>query len=418
MKLLQRTSLYQTALAVPLVMVGTALAYVLVTHVVREEMDEQLEHQADRVLVDVQKGQSTFTSTAPDVYIALVPGALGAPLFKDTVMFNAAEKEDLPWRAGYFPVTLNDGSKQTIVVARSLVETEELVTVLALSMTALLALITLGNLLLHRWLSRKLWRPFHQTMGKVQQFHPDTNLPIDLPDTAVDEFTAMNRTLADMMSKLRADFSAQKRFTEQAAHELQTPLAIMQGKLDQLIQSPNLGEQEAGVIDGLFQARERMGRTLSNMLLLARIGNQQFPPERIDWLALFNEQRDMLEDLIAQRGIRCTIRQDQACGLRLHPFLAEVFVANLMRNAVQHNIPAGTLSVVIGADGFIIANTGVELSVPPHALFDRFAKGDPSSSSTGLGLSMVKEIADHNNLQLAYGYVAGVHTLVVRGENR
>lgn len=416
MKLLQRTSLYQLGLAVPLVIVGTAFAFVMVSTVVREEMDEQLEHQADRVLIEVRKGQREFSSTAPDVYVAVLPGALGAPFFKDTVMYNTAEKEDLPWRAGYFPVTLNDGSKQTFVVARSLVETEELVTVLALSMTALLALITLGNVFLNRWLSRKLWRPFHRSLDEVQRFHPDALQPIHLPDTAVDEFTAMNRALADMMSKLRADFTAQKRFTEQAAHELQTPLAIMQGKLDQLIQSPNMGEQEASVIDGLFQARERMGRTLSNMLLLARIGNQQFPPEHIDWLAIFTDQHQALEDIIAQHGIRCTIRQDQPCSLRLNALLAEVLVANLLRNAVQHNIPAGTVNVVIGADGFVIANTGPDLPVAPAALFERFAKGDPASPSTGLGLSMVKEIADQNGIQLSYGYAAGLHTLVVRGQ--
>ncbi|HMZ50591.1 MAG TPA: hypothetical protein PLP28_16510, partial [Flavobacteriales bacterium] len=78
-------------------------------------------------------------------------------------------------------------------------------------------------------------------------------------------------------------------------------------------------------------------------------------------------------------------------------------------------IPSGTVNVVIGADGFVIANNGPDLSVPPAALFERFAKGDPSSPSTGLGLSMVKEIADQNGLQLSYGYAAGVHTLVVRG---
>jgi signal transduction histidine kinase len=404
------------ALAVPLVVVGTAFAYALVSTVVREEMDEQLETQADRVVIELRKGQRTFTSTAPDVYVAVVPYVTGAPFFKDTVMFNTAEEEDLPWRAGYFPVTLNDGSKQTVVVARSLVETEELVTVLALSMTALLALITLGNVFLNRWLSSKLWRPFHRSLDELQRFHPDALLPVHLPETAVDEFTAMNRVLADMMTKLRADFTAQKRFTEQAAHELQTPLAIMQGKLDQLIQSPNMGEQEAGVIDGLFQARERMGRTLANMLLLARIGNQQFPPEKLDWSALFADQHQALEDLIALRGVRCTLRQDHPCGIRLHPLLAEMLVANLLRNAVQHNIPAGTVNVVIGADGFVIANTGPELSGAPEALFERFAKSDPSSPSTGLGLSMVKEIADQNDLQLAYGYAAGIHTLVVRGQ--
>lgn len=415
MKLLHRTSFYQLALAVPLLFAGTAVAYVMVTALVREEMDEQLEHHAERVLAEVRQGQLNFSSTAPDVYIALVPGAPNRTIFKDTVMFNAAEEEELPWRAGYFPIKLPDGTARTIVVARSLVETEDLVTVLALSMAALLALITLGNVFLNRWLSRKLWQPFHATLGELQGFEADGPRIPRLPDTEVEEFTSLNRALRSMTTKLRVDFTAQKRFTEQAAHELQTPLAVMQGKLDQIIQSPAIGEREAGVIDGLFQARERMGRTVSNMLLLARIGNQQFPPEQIDWSALFAEQHVILEDLIAQRGIRYSFRQDQPCGLRLNAVLAEVLVANLLRNAVQHNIPAGTVRVVIGADGFVIANTGPNLSVAPASLFERFAKGDPSSLSTGLGLSMVKEIADQNGLQLSYGFAAAVHTLVVRG---
>jgi signal transduction histidine kinase len=330
-------------------------------------------------------------------------------------MIDPEEDEQAPWRLMRSSVRLPDGTSYTITLGRSLVETEDLVLGVALSMTLLLALVSLGNLVLNRRLSQKLWQPFRNTLDEVQGFEADGPRIPHMPDTDVDEFTTLNRVLKAMMSKLRTDFTAQKRFTEQAAHELQTPLAVMQGKLDQLIQSPHIGEQEAGVIDGLFQARERMGRTVANMLLLARIGNQQFPPENIDWLALFKEHRFALQDLIAQRGLHCAIRQDQPCTLRLHPLLAELLVANLLRNAVQHNIPAGSINVVVGHDGFMITNSGPALSVPPAELFARFAKGDPSSPSSGLGLSMVKEIADQNGLLLTYGYAAGVHTVVVRG---
>ncbi|MBK9760488.1 MAG: HAMP domain-containing histidine kinase [Flavobacteriales bacterium] len=416
MKLLQRTSRYQFVLAIPLVIVGTAIGYGLVNMVVTSQVDEQMEHQTSRVVQQLRAGERTFNTSAPDELIAVVPGSNGPLVVKDTTLIDVEENEVVPWRIMRSAVVLPDGTAYVITLGRSLVETEDLVLGIALSMTLLLALVALGNLLLNRWLSRKLWQPFHNTLDELQGFDADGPRIPRLPDTDVDEFTTLNRALKAMMTKLRADFTAQKRFTEQAAHELQTPLAVMQGKLDQLIQSPNMGEAEAGIIDGMFQARERMGRTVANMLLLARIGNQQFPPEHVDWLAIFNDQHHSLEDLIAQRGIRYSIRQDQPCGLRLHPLLAEVLVANLLRNAVQHNIPAGTATVVIGADGFMITNTGPGLSVAPAALFERFAKGDPASPSTGLGLSMVKEIADQNGLQLAYGYAAGIHTLVVRGE--
>jgi len=236
----------------------------------------------------------------------------------------------------------------------------------------------------------------------------------DLPRTSITEFNAMNETLNAMMAKLQRDFSAQKRFSEQAAHELQTPLAIMQGKLDELIQMPQLGKVEADQIEVLFRARERMGRTVQNMLLLARIGNQEFDAAAVEWRALFADQAAVLKDLMEQRGVHFTLHQERPCELRLHSMLAELVVANLLRNAVQHNHQGGSINVHIGHDGFVLSNSGPVLNVDPESLFDRFTKGDPSSSGAGLGLSMVKEICDNAGFQVTYSEGAGVHTVVVR----
>jgi signal transduction histidine kinase len=414
MNLLQRSSLYQLALAVPMVVVGTVIGYWMVSSVVTEEVDEQLAFQADRVAHGLLGGKRDFTTAASSEMILVSPGASGKMMLKDTVMPDPEDDGELmPWRIGRFPAAFADGSPYTITVSRSLLEKEDLVMGIAASMTVLLLLVVFANLLLNRWLSRKLWKPFHSTLGELERFRMDAPPAGSLLPSDVDEFNAMNRTLDAMMAKMRADFMAQKRFTEQAAHELQTPLAVMQGKLDQLIQSPNMGEHEAGTIEGLFQARERMGRTVTNMLLLARIGNRQFTPERIDWSAIFREQRAALYDLVKERGLTFTLDEDEACRIRLHPVLAELIVANLLRNAVQHNIPSGSIDVAVRADGFTIRNTGPDLSADPATLFDRFAKGDPASPSTGLGLSIVKEIADSNGLLLTYGASHGTHTLVV-----
>jgi signal transduction histidine kinase len=415
MNLLQRSSLYQLALAVPMVLAGTAIGYTLVSSVVKKEVDEELAFQADRIAHELGAGKQDFPTGASSEMLRVVPGASLARSFTDTVMPEPEDDGDLmPWRIGRFPAAFADGSPCTITVGRSLLETEDLVMGIAVSMTALLVLVVLANLLLNRWLSRELWKPFHNTLGELGRFRMDAPPGVPLPASDVDEFNVMNRTLNAMMEKMRADFNAQKRFTEQAAHELLTPLAVMQGKLDQLIQSPSMGEQEAATIEGLFQARERMGRTVAHMLLLARIGNQQFAPERIDWSAVFADQRAALEDLMTDHGLTFTLHEDGPCGIRLHPVLAELVVANLLRNAVQHNIPSGTIDVMIHATGFTVRNTGLEVSVEPTTLFDRFAKGDPSSASTGLGLSIVKEIADANGLLVSYGISHGTHTIAVR----
>jgi signal transduction histidine kinase len=414
MKLLHRSSRYRLALALPLLLVGTMIGVLVVHWVVTNQVDEQLEHETAHITTQLKQGVRTFTTNATDELIVVAPGSAGAAPPKDTTRYDEEEQEMMPWRISRSVTTLADGSSYVITVGRSLVETEDLIIGVALSMGALLVLLFLGHWLLDRWLADRLWRPFQSALQELRQFQLDGSQPPHFPDTNVDEFTSLNRSLKTMTTKLRSDFTLQKRFTEQAAHELHTPLAIMQGKLDQLIQSPNLKEADAEVIDGLFQARERMGRTVGNMLLLARIGNQQFPPQHIDWTALFEEQRRILEELITQRDLRFSIHQEQPCGLHLHPMLADVLVGNLLRNAVQHNIQAGSIRVVMHADGFVSENTGPVLEVPAASLFDRFVKGDPSSPSTGLGLAMVKEIADQNGLRLNYNYAVGMHTLTVR----
>jgi signal transduction histidine kinase len=116
---------------------------------------------------------------------------------------------------------------------------------------------------------------------------------------------------------------------------------------------------------------------------------------------------------LEQRGIRCHVSGSH-CSIQLHPVLAQLLVANLLRNAVQHNLQGGTLDVTISEQEILVRNSGQALSVPPSTLFDRFAKGDPSSTSAGLGLSMVKEIADRNGLRVTYSVEGGLHTLAVR----
>ena len=412
MKLLHHTALNQLLLAIPLVVIGTTIGYFAVRHAVNEELDEQLEHHAELLEKRIRSGETSFSDPAPDQLFALLPTTSTNVSYVDSILYNTAEEEDIPWRMIRYPVELQTGEKATLVLGRASLESDDLVKVLAYVIAGLLVLVFIGNFLVDRWLNGRLWKPFHQTLDALKNFHTDS--PRDeLPRTSISEFSAMNDAVNAMMAKIQRDFSAQKRFSEQAAHELRTPLAIMQVKLDELIQVPELGKVEADMIEVLFQARERMGRTVQNMLLLARIGNQEFDPAPVDWQALFTDQATVLQELMEQRGVHFTQHQERPCELKMHPLLAELVVSNLLRNAVQHNHHGGYINLRIGLDEFAFSNSGPVLSVDPESLFDRFAKGDPSSSGTGLGLSMVKEACDNAGLDLQYTEVGGVHAVVV-----
>lgn len=414
MKLLQRTARYQLALALPVAVVGTLLGYLLVNAIVKDQVDEFLVHHAERVRAAIMNGQSLPPTTAPDQLLLLRSGRSAQPVFADTLIADTDEEGELvPWRIARFPMPDGMRGPQVLLVGRSLVETEDLVMAIAGTMGVLLVLLLVGNLLLFRWAADRLWRPFHRIVDATGTFRADVSTIPDLPRSGTDEFDTLAAELERMMARIQADMTAQKRFTEKAAHELRTPLAVMQGKLDELLQMPGLDEERSTMLAGLLDARERLGRTVSNMLLLARIGNQEFPPAMVDWPALFREQLELLEGPIADQRITATIDATGPCTLRLHPMLAEVLVGNLVRNAVQHNRPGGRITITITREGFRIANSGAPLTVDPGTLFERFAQADPSGRSVGLGLSIAREIVEGAGWRIRYDHADGLHTLRV-----
>ena len=144
------------------------------------------------------------------------------------------------------------------------------------------------------------------------------------------------------------------------------------------------------------------------------MGDGVFIPQEVDWSRVFREELVLLKDPIAQRLLTVELIEEGRCRIKLHPVLAQLLVSNLLGNAVQHNVPDGSLSVVITQESITVRNTGPVLSADPASLFDRFAKGDPSSTSPGLGLSMVKEIAERNGLRVEYMAANGMHAIIVR----
>lgn len=126
-----------------------------------------------------------------------------------------------------------------------------------------------------RFVTRKLWFPFDDTLHKAESFNvAQGEMPAFLP-TDVSEFNRLNNTLGMMMARSRETYRIQKEFTENASHELQTPLAVTRSKLDLLMQE-ELDEHTLSVIADLYSLNTRMGHLNRNLLLLAKIDNGQY----------------------------------------------------------------------------------------------------------------------------------------------
>jgi len=418
MQLLAATTRYYLLLAAGLFALASGLLYVGLEWALRHEAEEQLRDEQTYVQQVVAQGRPLPTRLfAYELDRSARPRALG---YSDTLLLDPVERELVPFRQLTFQVPASQGA-EWITVRKSLVESQDLLRVVLGVMLGALALLLLGVVGLNRWLARRLWAPFQHTLGRLRAYDLHRHQPLGLPAPAISEFAELNQALNQLSERLVADYENLRQFTENAAHETQTPLAIMQAKLEQALQAPALLEDEATLrlLSDARRAAQRLSRLHQALTLLSKLENQQFAPTQAVPVHLDQLLRDrlaVLEPLLDARDLRLTLHVAPDLPARpLHLGLADSLVQNLLQNAIKHNVPGGEIVVSLTPTAFEVSNTGPAVSGDPSRFFERFRKHNAASDSPGLGLSIVQHICAYYGFQVCYAYATypARHTLRV-----
>ena len=264
-----------------------------------------------------------------------------------------------------------------------------------------------------RFLSLKIWQPFYKTIEQIKGFTFDRKEPLSAPPTKIEEFNTLNQAIEQMTLKVLSDYRSLKQFTENASHEMQTPLAIIKSKIELLMQEEELSERERQAIQQIQTAASRLSRLNQSLLLLTRIENRQYTNTRkLNLKELLEGQLDFVEPLISAKNLSIHTEM-QDVFQKMDPALAEVLIGNLLGNAIKHNQQDGTIKINLNDQQLNISNTGKTLSVPTHKLFNRFYKGTEAAPSLGLGLAIVKEICTSYGFNVQYNYRENLHSLSV-----
>jgi signal transduction histidine kinase len=132
---------------------------------------------------------------------------------------------------------------------------------------------------------------------------------------------------------------------------------------------------------------------------------------------MIRESTQAFEEFIALNGLNVETHLAQDVTIQMHPVLADILWTNLFQNAIKHNVDEGSINITLTQNSLTIANTGESPEISPKELFARFKKGDSTSNSIGLGLSIIKRIVDQNNYTISYEFEGGWHTIVVEFKN-
>jgi signal transduction histidine kinase len=307
-----------------------------------------------------------------------------------------------PFRELLFSVSVG-GQPYTVSVAQSEEEMEGLLG-LIMRITGGMILFLLGMLF------RRIWQPFYQTLGSIREFNLSSRQTMPAVKTEIDEFRQLDEATRQMTRKILNDFEVLKSFADNASHEMQTPLAIINSKLDLMIQDSYVGEKHHWPVQAMYDAIGRLRQLNQSLLLLTKIENKQFEQvESVDLAGLIREKLVQLEDPIRDRHL--AVRTDLArLRLPVNGYLADILLNNLLINAIRHNSNGGQVDIRLGEQSLKISNSGPAPGFDPTTIFDRFVKGS-HSGGTGLGLAIVRQICDNYHFPLSYSYADQLHTI-------
>lgn len=420
MRLLQVSLRSLMLYALLLVLASIPVSFFFIERLLNADVDKSLGFRLDQFeqhvklyesLADIETDLAVMDRLIVDIDI-LPTDQITKRVFRTVERYDSLENENRPYREVSTGIIVQ-GKKYQLAIRESLLDNNKLVGTLVLVQALLAILLATGLLLLNRSLSRKLWKPFYNTLNQLKAFQVDKAVSINTEKSNIIEFDDLNETIQHLTERNRQIYLEQKEFIENASHELQTPLAVFQSKLDNLMQRASLTEDEAQEIIDLEEVVQKMSRLNKSLLLLSKIDNNQFTDiEMIDIAQTAKSLIQNLKPVAAVEGIvfRTSI---QPLLIRANSTLIEVMLTNLFQNAVRHTTKNGTVIVETGEQYIRISNTGEPLTMDPQKMFKRFQKETKKEKSTGIGLAIVKKICDTNGYTVDYQYKEAMHVFTV-----
>ncbi len=418
MKLLRKTVRGYLIYSVFILLIAIPAFYLTFQQVLQHETDEEL--MATKIYMRPKLEKAISDSAAfhfLDDYMSVAPatGNLKGDSLYTVDIFDTIEKDIIPFR--FIRSTIDLKGKPYVITRRiSLLEKEDLIKTILIFQIILLILLLGGLFVINRRLSLKIWRPFYLIMDKLHNYRVETQRTLKLPSTGITEFNDLKNSLENLAERSHQTFISQKEFTENASHEMQTPLAIMRGKLELLMQTSPLNEEQANLIDELADAGQRMMRLNKSLILLTKIENNQFQDQETVDL------KNIVENFIYKQYTsqleqkRIIISADLKSNIQLHAnrMLIEILVSNLLGNAIRHNNEGGSIYIIIGNNLLTVKNNGRTTELDTNKIFTRFQKDGTDANSLGLGLEIARKICDLYHYQFLYSFTEGFHQFTVQ----
>lgn len=414
MRFLSRINrIYFTLFFLLLTLAGISL-YVMITRISNEEVNEKMLADEERILAAIKQGTG-ITSLPPVLEVRPWPqGQSESTTIKDTSLFDPVEGEVELFRE-ISSVRMAAGRYWKIIQRQMILEPHDYFMSIGMALVLVLVLLLAFILILNQIVLGRLWKPFRENLSRLKSFSVTEEKPLALAASNITEFRELNSSLISLSDRVLKDYQSLKEYTENASHELQTPLAVIQSQLEMIIQDPALSEEQAGHLDIIKKTTQRLSRLNRQLLLLMKVENNQYPEvEVLEISGVLREQLKGFSELIEAKHLTVEAELDDTTEVKANRHLLEILLTNLLSNAVKHNVKDGEIILRLSAGSLNVINTGETGGSQTDHLFERFKKSRQASDSPGLGLAIVKRICEHYQWQVGYRIESDRHILEIR----
>lgn len=395
------------------------LLYVLMENKYAEDLDDLIksrtkEFQKERLPSFTTDDIQYWNKYNEDLYILDFEEELPRGIVRQEEYFNKSEGHTIDYRIFYTDISI-DGNPYILVSRVPMIEAHDLFDILLVQFGVLFIILLISLSIVHILVSKRMWKPFYNTLHKIEKFNLAVGKEPEFSLTDIKEFASLNDQLKRLIKDNLKIYRQQKEFVENASHELQTPLSVFLSQLDMLLQHPGLTETETDIIQSLYSTASRMARLNKNLLLLAKIDNDQFRQQVVvNFSTILYQQLSPLKEMAESEGIELKVDVMNQLTVNANPILLESLINNLIVNAIRHNIEEnGFIYIAVNDNIFSVTNTGQSTPLDPDRIFRRFNRTTEEKKGNGLGLSIVRQICLLHKWEISYGFIDSKHSFSV-----
>ncbi|MCJ7936304.1 MAG: HAMP domain-containing histidine kinase [Chryseobacterium sp.] len=396
--------------------IAVPLFYLSLQHLLLKGLDEEMKQQKNWIEKKLNKvSPKDFISFENNVTVTLSKSSKKSDVFFSEPVFVETDQEVVMHRVLLSNMTVN-GKNYTVRIQKSMIEDEDLLKSILMLQLVFIFFLILGLGLINFSISKKLWLPFNDIVKKMKNYRVDISAGLHFMPTNIIEFKDLENSISELVDRNNTLYRSQKEFTENASHELQTPIAVFHSKLELLMQTAPISEEQAGLIEELFLSGERMQRINRTLLLLTKIENNQFPDtEKIAVKKVFANLITQYQTILLRKNVSLEISSHTEPEITANPILIDILFGNLLSNAFKYTEEKNPIKVDLSDHSVCVSNESLNGAgrLAESDLFQRFKKQSNDSSSLGLGLEICKKIADLYHYKIGYDFADNRHFFTI-----